>query len=1578
MWVLKRREGSINYIMTWAVVALLLAVGLLAILLPFLYHLADISTIVDSGSVATTSLVVGIILLLISIPLMFRQGRQLARFRRLNQMRQNVRSGLRLAESLGVDTERAATLYNMTQAQVGFKDLRKTEKVMAECYAVLESQLTLQTDKLLEKTKARMELKRDSTGILFSNESLAPIEQNLEKGDYWEVSKLLRSHNIASERIEAVWFALRKAKKLGIPIEIELAQLKDVLNAFNSGDFIKSRVGAIKVRDSLNTRIKSRVKERYVGPVYDKIKLMENRGIVADDAQMLISQAATNLLAGNLEGTLKLARSSDETINEMARSSIQESFDAIDGITERAQRMGVDVSFVPPRMDIAREDLEAGRLEKSLGVLKNIEMSLVKNMNFLVVEQFQTLKNGIDTLFLVPEAKLELTSRLEEAEARRKEGDFEEAMKVTRKLSERINNEEKESLRAYKKSTKKIMEKMKDLEEKGVSTKKIKKAVKISKERAEDKNFAKAMEIVLNVTEIVDRNLTLYKDSVRTLEELSTLLTRTKEQGADVSDLVERMKALEGVPEPEQVLAQAKEIEELALQRMTDMTERTQVELAKLRDQLHSLLEKGVDAGEGPKLIGEAEKSVKDGEFTRADMIIAKARKVLEGCIELSERFDDLIAQITETFVSLERAGIPTNVFESDLQHMVTERNEDSLEELTRFLDDVRSEEERVKSQARETIEDSSILVSENPDISFVEESEIIASAIAAYDEGKYSKAFEIAVEAVGRTQKKIELFEFSTQLCDNLDQDIERLGVAGFDISGLESELQICEMEADPNVRLERVRALEAEVDKTETKLRQKMEWAMVEARHGITLLEMNEVSQEDLTEMLDSARALAEEGRTRDAEKKARNVHDLAEKRIGQFRDARARMAALEHIMNRAREMDVSLAEYEEDYSWLQKSDDYSHIIEKAGLIHDQINNLFEDRRDDVRASISRLRDGIAELEGSGIRAPSVIEAIDKAELEISGDQIIEAMDTINLAEERMQEVKESYGRWSEVLSTVEDALREATESGIGVKDFRIRVDALIEAGEYVSGIPELDEILDDLDSRKTTMTTRSLEDIQTTREKLEGLIEEGAPGGELMEMLKVAERSVQEEEYTASRQKILEVIKATEQLKNDHESFLTVLNQVKTEVDEVVESGFDMTEILAELEAVRNSEDDYRSRIQLVRDLGVRASSLAESLSLEASQVISETKALLRNLRSEGMDVKGAEEMLSDAKEKMGEGNTFEAKRLALEAKTIAEETARLAGERNGEYARAKEAISKAEAWGVDASGLKSDLDDAIHLSVGPESLQKLRMIIEEADSLRLSLSEDAGARLDGLRMDIQDLKAKGMSVSNLDAVIRSAENMMGEGKLTEANELLEALQEQKSEMEILWSDYSDAKQWLDAELGRLEVKKTDADSVQKDVSKILALGVTRAAVEEMEALIERVIDVKKKLRESTEERLEEVRDYVNQLGEKGVDVEEALTVIYEAEEVLAEDSYLRALAKINRAAYVGEKMEQRHTFENKILETEELLKVANEEGVDVADLMDRMENLKDGEDFDAMTETLTSIEKETNKRRNGLTE
>jgi DNA repair exonuclease SbcCD ATPase subunit len=1575
MWVLKRSEGSVNYIVFWAIVGLLLTIGLFGIFLSFLYFFTDISTILETTDAATTLLAVSLILVFTSLILSFRQVRLYARLRRLNQVRSNARSGLRLAESMGIDTKRADDLYKVAEAHVGFRKLREPEAAMADCTAILESQLTLHADRLLDKTKSRMELKRDSTGVMFKETSLDPIEREIENGDYREVSRLLRAHRITSDRIEGLWFALRKAKRLGIPIEDDLRELKDVLMEFNRGDFSDARVGAMKARDSLDALITEHVKETYVVPAYQKINSLGTRGIHSDEAQQLLAKAGTNLLASNVENSIKMANLGGSKIDDATKSAINESFEKLEDVASRAEGLGVDVSSYPHKVDIARNDMEEGRLEKSLDVLRNAEMSMIKEMNFLVVGEFAPLRKSVDTLFLVPEAKLELVESLEAADGERKKGNFEEAMQLAEKLSNRIQTERKESLRAIKSSTKKLAEKMKELESKGVPTKKIQKAIKASQETASQEDYAKAMETILNVTEIVNRNLALHKDSVRTLEELSTLLSRAKDKGVNVTDLRKKMKALEKITDREKVITNANEIEDLALQRMTDTAERSAVELMKMRDQLHSLLEQGVEVGDVPKLIGEAEKAVDDENFKKAQKVIKKAEKQLETAIDLSERFDDRLAQIEETFTLLDTAGIPTTVFESDLQNIITQRSEDTFEELTRFLDEVSAEKDRMKSQARETIEESRAMVQDNPGISFDEENEIMEKATEAYDSGRFSKAFEVAVEAVGRTKKKVELFNNSTEACEKLSEDITRLGEAGYDAHKLESELQICEMEEDPSVRLERVRALEDEVQKTEKKLVQKMEWAVVEARHGISLLQGNEVSSDDLSEMLDSAQVLVEEQRYRDAEKKARNIRDLAEERIGQFRESKEKMASLEHIMTRAKEMNVSLDEFEEDISWLESSDDYSHMIEKAGLLFDRINNLFEDKRDGLRETISRLKETLLEMENSGILAPSVREALEKAELEMSGDSIIEAMDTCDLADERIAEVRKAYSKWTGALLAVDEALDEATQFGIGVKDFVTRMDTLRESPDYESSIPELDKILDDLNYRKTSMSTKTLEDIQSTREKLENLIEDGAAGGDLMDLLKRAEKDVQEEEYLSARQNILEVARATEQLKNDHESFMTVLEEVKSEVEEVAESGMDVSMIMDELEELRGSEYDYKSRLQLVRDLGEKATGIADSLGQEASQVMSEARNYLDDLKAKGLSVGDAESLLLGAEDMMGEGNTFEAKRLAIEAKTLAEEFATLADEKEVAIKRAKQAIQDAAVWGVNISGLGDDLEEALKTTDGSEALQKLRIVAEEADSLRMSMSEDSGANLDGLRMEVQELKNKGIPVSNLDAVMSSAENLMGEGKVDEANELIEALKKEKSELEELHSDHSSIMEQLDGEMENMEVRKNDMESIERERKDAESLGLTKEGIERTEVLLAKVVKVKEVLRESTETRLGEVRDFINELRNKGAEVEEAVSVLYEAEEILADDGYLKALAKINRAADVGEGINQRHAFDNNLLETEELLKVANEEGVEVEDLMDELENLRERDDFEQMTETLKSIEEETNKRRNG---
>ncbi|MEE9115881.1 MAG: hypothetical protein V3U09_03185, partial [Thermoplasmata archaeon] len=404
MWVLKRQEGSVNYIFFWAIIGLLLAIGFFCLFLSFPLVFGNVSALVVEENIAVILLILGLLLITVSGALSIRQARLLARLRQLTKMKDNARSGLRLAESMGIDTQRADDLYKSAQANVGFRKMKESEAAMTDCTAILESQLTLHTDRLLEKTKSRMELKRDSTGIMFKDESLQPIEIELENGDYWEVSRLLRAHSISSDRIEGLWYTLKKAKRLGIPIEEDLKDLKDILIEFNKGNFSDARVGSIRTRDSLNVRMKRYVQQNYVTPVYQKINSLGNRGIVSEDALELMAQAGTNLLAANIENTIKMASLGGSSIDEATKVAINESFEKLDDIATRAERLGVDASSYPHRMDIAKTDLEEGRLEKSLDVLRNAEMSLIKEMNFVVVEQFAPLRKSIDTLFLVPES----------------------------------------------------------------------------------------------------------------------------------------------------------------------------------------------------------------------------------------------------------------------------------------------------------------------------------------------------------------------------------------------------------------------------------------------------------------------------------------------------------------------------------------------------------------------------------------------------------------------------------------------------------------------------------------------------------------------------------------------------------------------------------------------------------------------------------------------------------------------------------------------------------------------------------------------------------------------------------------------------------------------------------------------------------------------------------------------------------------------------------------------------------------------------------------------------------------------
>ncbi|MFQ6060708.1 MAG: hypothetical protein ACE5KV_05355, partial [Thermoplasmata archaeon] len=1042
MWVMKRKEGSINYIVSWAIVVLLLIVGLFCIILALRYFVTgEVSLLVPGPNIATTLVAAGTILVTLSLFLFLRQIHLLNRLTELRKVMNNVRSGMRLAESMGIDIERVEEHYRQAETQVGFQKLKDTENIMADCSTTLESLLTLHTDKLLEKTRADLERKRETIGIDFSGTSLAPIQKEIEGGDYWEVSRLLRSHSIASRRLEELWTTMGKAESLGLPVDEEKEKLESALTKFNEGNLSEARIESIKTRDALDYRIRKYVKERYVSPVYRKIALMTRRGITSEDAQRLVNEAGTSLLAANMENSIEMASLGERKINEVTKAGIESSLDKIENISTRAEGLGLDVSVYASQIEDAKEDFNEGRLEESLDGLGQVGAAIVRDMNNLVLDRFHELKRSIDMLFLVPEAKLEFVNALEKADEERRNGHFEEAIGLAEKLSERVREEEGESLRTYEGSAEKLKEKIEELGKKGVPTEGIQEELSVSEQIASEGDYARAMEIVLQATEMADRNLALYKDSVRTLEEVSTLLNRTREKGVEITDLSERLVDLESSSDLEGVIAEAKHIEEEALQRMTDLTERTKIELMKMRDQLKALLEEGIDVGAVPDLLEIAQQELENEDFSAAQKTLANATKDIERALNLSEAFEEALSEFSEAVTLLEMAGVPTSVFESDLQNIITKKDEDSLEEVYKLLDELRSEGERIKKQARETIEGTRALIEDNPDIDLTEETGIVEKASSAFEDRRYGKAFEIAVEALGRTQKKVKVFEKSGELLERIGVDLERLAGTGFDAHTLESELQLCEMERDPAIRIEKTRALESKVARTERRLRESMEWAIVEARHGLSILKRNNVSSDDLAEMLESAEELASNKVYREAEKKARNVRDLAEERRNQYREAEERLADLESVMRKAEELEISVEDFEEDLSWLKRSDDYSRIIERAGLMYDEVNNLLEGKRESIRSTISSIRDSLGELEHSNVSAPAVREILEKAELELSEDSIVEAIESCNLAEERLKEVRASYDNWVEVASSVEESLREAESAGIGVKDFLAR---------------------------------------------------------------------------------------------------------------------------------------------------------------------------------------------------------------------------------------------------------------------------------------------------------------------------------------------------------------------------------------------------------------------------------------------------------------------------------------------------------------------------------------------------------
>ncbi len=1432
MSVIKGTDGSITYVVSWAVVSLLLAIGLVCLLLAFLHFASnEASFMIPDANVATASLVIGLMLVFLSLFLAYRQIHLMARLKQLQKTMDNARSGLRLGKSMGIDTRRIEELYQNAEAMASLRELRETEKVMADCRAVLESSLTLQTDKLLDRARKDMEGKRDSIGLDFSEESLDCILEELEREDYRNVSRLLRDHRVATRRVEELFLTLQKAEELGLRIDEVKERFETVLRKFNEGNSRQARIESIRMRDILSRKMKDLVRESYLRPVSEKIGSLSEKGVASKDAQRLLLQAGTHLLAADIEGSIRIASMSDEKINDEARGAIEDSLDKIEHMCIRAEKLGVDVSSYSPLIEVANENLDDGRLEESLDQLQQVEASVVQGMNSLVLEKFYSLREEVNALNIYPEGMLKFVNALEEADGERKRGNFEGALRLAEELKKRT------PLANFSARLSAVESRLEDVEHADFDTSEM--LSEIDRVRA-FKDRTEALECLERLSrEVVKAEKKIVEDLEKRMEDMNGRLAESGSQSVESSQLrgtlVEVRVQLE-----ERCLGKASDLLEL-LEENYSAFEKAYAVLQEEITQLMGVISKAEHAGI-PIPSSEWMKNVDKGKtiLDATESLVKTREKVMEEIEELrsnaearKEVCEDVLSRLPKqdsSDIAQILSEVETYLEEGQYQkaletsYPAQELAKERLAIRARLLDELRN--------AKDTI--SSLPLSEHI-LSDFNERLMKASGEGDYEDRigtvsailrealKLEKSMRGRYESISRkiggriseaqrkgieTQPLVENYEAAKEsfVRNRLDEVVETLaGIlqdldaremawakaqeilhsyertvasaskAGLDTADVEIEMKKLTERKDYDEIVTKVSVAKEKLFKEVEEFGDQALALVAEAQDRIDDL-AGKIHVPKAGEEISSAQHFLEEGRFALAIEHATTASNLAEETEDMYRRFCNLAEKGEDVLAGAKEASVDVSGLERTLARTAEETDYGLAIESLGNAISLTENEVEDLWVRSFENIQEATQEVEDLRKREVPISEVTKELEFAKLNFELGRFGLAIEKSKRVRELIEEVLALAREIDEAMGSLRSVLEEAENSGVSIPDIDDHVralDGLEDLGARLSSIRDMEEEA----RRKVDMTEL---DAETLLEKVLSSVESYPTTGHVYEnlhtLIQKASSLLEEQKFGKSigalRQAGIEIAK----IEDTRLEMLVEIQKNSSVAEDLRHSGIDVDDPLQKL-LILSGYPDFWHAIDVCKSLYDDFKSTKEAREKQLGKRLRSLSSSVEDLVGKGIDVTEVRQLMKQGTRELREGRFLEA-----------EESYELAEEKRAHqlvlHRKLVEVVNSSEdmftemdAAGLETEEMRQEFDRSRQLLPYGIAIGSCAKVRARGKKVLATAESEARSLLEELEEHVEQLASNGVWVEEIENLMAKADEELVDGRYALARESIE---------------------------------------------------------------------------------------------------------------------------------------------------------------------------------------------------------
>lgn len=1567
MRIVKRSEGSIGYILSWAMAILLLALGILCLLPSFVFFTTEEATFLASD--ANSALILlssGFILILISLSLSHRQVRLLARWRKLGKMKDRVRTDLRLAESMGIDTQRAKERYEKVEAEFGFGKLERIERIVADCISILESRLTLHSDRLLEEARTRMERAKKSTNIGFNDSSLKSIRKNIEEGRYGVISRKLLDHRIAVERIVELHLAIEKAREMNVDTQEE-KQFVGALEDFNNGNTPDARIESVRARDALFRKMATFVKERRLRPVAQKVSSFHKRGVPSTEALKLLVDAGTELLSGEMESSVETAAMGERVITDEARMVIEDSRERVGQITERAEKLGVDTATYLSQIETINEDLNEGKLEECLDKLQKAESSLSHDLNSILFEKFYSLRDDFEQLPLVPEFKVEFVNALREADKARKEGGFERAIELAEKLEKRVLTEgmtsrlrEVESklgsLESFDCDTSSIRTKLdgiSSIEDEREAVNQLTSVLEgiteiereIAKEisdRVEDiddgldeigSKSKEVLELKENIKELMmhleRKDLERAADALAQIEGGFATFSKAHEEFRQELALLEDVISEAGlagiqVPSSEQIssidsgkaLVQATNLSALLRERLKGETHKLKSETESHTEACQTLLNDNpeVDFSDIEHDLDQATTHLVDGRYQKALEISHSARGKAKGRLAIFESFQRELDNANEVIFCLQLSRTILNDYEERLVEVSEDGNyrhriarvSSIANEALELENDTKAEFESLSEKLEKRIQEAN------------EKNVRIESVFENYEglkESSVMNRFDEAVEAIHRILQDLDQRELSwakaQKRLHNLEGLLDSAKKAGLETVKFELEVREIKEDDDYDRILENSRNINEKLSKKLMELGDKAAYDVEEAMAYVDELairiHVNKVKKE-----LEESQKLLREQKFLQAIELVEKVIGIAEETEKSHSMYRQLFENGEGLVSRAKEAGLDVTDLVTCLDQTAEDTDYASAFDKLEGVVSSTEIELEELRLKAIKSIQAAEDDLEDLDQRSIPTSTLEKDLEKLKSDLESGHFETVI-------EKSIDIRESVGKTLTTLQELDEAMRnlesvmdEAEKSGVSLLRAKDRLGELSEVEDLSLRLASVKELEEEVEKHVDTVKLDAYALLQKIRTLAEFYPSAGRVFGGLNNLVVKASILLEEGKIGES---VGILGKAEVQLANIEETRLQFFLEIERNLivgEDLKLAGVDVDDILLKL-LILTGWSDFWYAHNACRSLSPDLLSRRETKEENLIKRLREVSSSLEDLKEEGIEATEIVESMKEGTRALREGRFYEAEKWY----GLAERKRKNAGIVHHKLIEvvdsATDVLEEVGDAGLDADDLRRELEKCrlmLPHGIAIGSCAKVRAKAKKA----LEVAESQAKSLHGdLANYVEELASEGVHVEDLEKLLTEADEELDNRHFGSAINTIEMAKQNASERAKQFHELMEAVAAAREEIESSYLSGVKVEDIEKRVKDAEETSDYLKAIDIITEASNQALKRKEELKSEIESELERIRGTIDSRREKGLNVSEPIeSLLSESKEFILREKYADAGRTLNRAEEMADEL------------------------------------------------------------------